>query len=143
MLSPLHRAKLNELLRGGKRTAGTGYRRARPDDNGILRQRLELRFDGVAGCLRTPEGGSSRQIVVLIKDRAISTRLMTARECARLMGAPDSYLLPGTYNDAYRAMGDAVAVPVTRWIAERLLAPLCGRAASILQRNSVCTPYGS
>ena len=134
MLSPLHRDKLNELRRSGMQTAGTGYKRARPDDNGRLRQRLELRFDGVAGCLRTPEGGSSRQIVVLVKDKTISTRLMTARECARLMGAPETYLLPGTYNDAYRAMGDAVVVPVTRWIAERLLAPLCNRAAGILQR---------
>src|SRR5436189_1474014 len=42
MLSPLHRDKLNELLRSGVQTAGTGYRRARPDDQGMLRQRLEL-----------------------------------------------------------------------------------------------------
>jgi DNA (cytosine-5)-methyltransferase 1 len=40
------------------------------------------------------------------------------------MGAPENYKLPGTYNDGYRAMGDAVAVPVSRYLAESLLAPL-------------------
>ena len=54
----------------------------------------------------------------------LETRLLTARETARLMGAPDSYKLPGSYNDGYRAMGDAVAVPVAKWLARYLLAPL-------------------
>jgi hypothetical protein len=44
------------------------------------------------------------------------------------MGAPDTYELSGSYNDCYRAMGDAVAVPVTRWLARHLLAPLVARA---------------
>ncbi|WP_432775626.1 DNA (cytosine-5-)-methyltransferase [Brevibacillus gelatini] len=96
-----------------------GYKRTR---NG--RQVLELRFDGIAGCLRTPEGGSSRQFLVLKKDGVLKTRLLTIRETARLMGAPDTYELPGTYNDGYRAMGDAVAVPVARFLAKQLLAPL-------------------
>ena len=85
---------------------------------------LELRFDDVAGCLRTPEGGSSRQVLVLRQGTDLKTRLLTARETARLMGAPDSFKLPGSYNDGYRAMGDAVAVPVAKWIARYLLAPL-------------------
>jgi DNA (cytosine-5)-methyltransferase 1 len=96
-----------------------GYRRTR---NG--KQVLELRFDDLAGCLRTPEGGSSRQVVVIKKDGRLHSRLITTREAARLMGAPDTYLLPGRYNDGYKAMGDAVAVPVAKWLAEYLLVPL-------------------
>jgi DNA (cytosine-5)-methyltransferase 1 len=80
--------------------------------------------------LRTPNGGSSRQTVILVNDGQIRSRLMTVRECARLMGAPDTYELPGSYNDGYRAMGDAVAVPVTRWITRHLLAPLAARSRS-------------
>lgn len=38
----------------------TGYRTTRHGE-----QQLELRFDGVAGCLRTPEGGSSKQYLVV------------------------------------------------------------------------------
>lgn len=97
----------------------TGYRRTR---NG--QQRLELRFDGIAGCLRTPEGGSSRQYMVVKKDGEIHARLLTVREVARLMGAPDSFILPGTYNDGYKAMGDAVALPVARFIGEKFLAKI-------------------
>jgi DNA (cytosine-5)-methyltransferase 1 len=96
-----------------------GYKRTRHG-----KQVLELRFDGLAGCLRTPEGGSSRQVIVLRKGERFLTRLLTARETARLMGAPETYALPGSYNDGYRAMGDAVAVPVVLYLAQHLLAPL-------------------
>lgn len=96
-----------------------GYKRIRHGQ-----QYLELRFDNVAGCLRTPVGGSSRQVLVLKKEGKLSTRLLTVRETARLMGAPESYKLPGTYNDGYKAMGDAVAVPVARYLARHLLSPL-------------------
>lgn len=94
----------------------TGYRRTRQG-----KQQLELRFDGIAGCLRTPEGGSSKQFLVVKKDGRVRARLLTVREAARLMGAPDDFVLPGTYNDGYRAMGDAVALPVARFIGEALL----------------------
>ena len=101
-----------------------GYKRTR---NG--QQVLELRFDGVAGCLRTPEGGSSRQHLVLPTNGTLKTRLLTVREAARLMGAPPDYQIPGTYNDGYRALGDAVAVPPVRHLVEHLLAPLAERTA--------------
>lgn len=94
----------------------TGYRRTR-----YGQQQLELRFDGIAGCLRTPEGGSSKQYLVIKKDGKTHARLLTVRETARLMGAPDSFILPGSYNDGYKAMGDAVAMPVARFIGERFL----------------------
>ncbi len=108
-----------------------GYRRTRSGN-----QVLELRFDGLAGCLRTPEGGSSRQYVVIPREDRIDTRLLTVREAARLMGAPDDYSLPGAndkhsleggYNEGYKAMGDAVAVPVAHYLSENLLAPLAAR----------------
>lgn len=101
-----------------------GYRRTRNH-----RQVLELRFDGVAGCLRTPEGGSSRQLLVMRRDGRLRTRLLTVREAARLMGAPDSYRIPGSYSDGYKAMGDAVAAPVARWLGVHFLAPLAQTAA--------------
>lgn len=109
-----HRAKLDNGFQ-----VAPGYKRTRKG-----KQVLELRFDDIAGCLRTPEGGSSRQFLVIKKSGKLFTRVLTAREIARLMGAPDNYKLPGSYNDAYRAMGDAVAVPPARWLAKHLLFPL-------------------
>ena len=94
----------------------TGYRRMRYGE-----QRLELRFDGIAGCLRTPEGGSSKQYLVVKKNGETHARLLTVRETARLMGAPDHFILPGSNNDGYKAMGDAVAMPVAHFIGERFL----------------------
>lgn len=123
MLSPLNKRKVETAASLKRYFVGTGYKRVRVED-GVRRQRLEVRFDGMAGCLRTPEGGSSRQIMVILDRGRVFTRLLTVRETARLMGAPDSFRLPGSYNDGYRAMGDAVAVPVTRWLSQNLLAPL-------------------
>jgi len=50
--------------------------------------------------------------------------LLAPREAARLMGLPDSYLLPTRYNDAYHLAGDGLAVPVVRYFAAQLLEPI-------------------
>lgn len=118
LISAKHRNVLNSVPDSNVFVA-PGYRRTR-----YGKQVLELRFDDLAGCLRTPKGGSSRQVVVIKRGGQLRSRLITTREAARLMGAPDSYVLPGTYNDGYKAMGDAVAVPVAKWLAKFLLAPL-------------------
>ena len=118
LVSPRHAARLAELP-SDLMFVASGYRRTRSSG-----QVLELRFDGVAGCLRTPEGGSSRQLLVMRREGVLRSRLLTVREAARLMGAPDSYRLPGSYTDAYKAMGDAVAAPVAHWLGRHLLRPL-------------------
>lgn len=122
LVAPQHRERLQHAS-NGRRAVFPGYKRTR---NG--RQVLELRFDDVAGCLRTPEGGSSRQLLVIRRGGETTTRLLTVREAARLMGAGDDYVLPGSYNDGYKAMGDAVAAPAVRHLAKTLLAPLVARA---------------
>jgi DNA (cytosine-5)-methyltransferase 1 len=99
--------------------AVTGYRRTRHG-----KQSLELRFDGLAGCLRTPEGGSSKQFLVVKQKGELHARLLSTREVARLMGAPDTFILPESYNDAYKAMGDAVALPVASFIGQSFLVRL-------------------
>lgn len=116
-------ARMMETLNAKDDAIATGYRRTR---NGS--QQLELRFDGIAGCLRTPAGGSSKQYVVIRENGKNHARLLTVREAARLMGAPESYSLPGSYNDGYFAMGDAVVMPVATFLAERFLLPLAEEA---------------
>lgn len=123
MMSPANLAKLEAAKRAGRRMVGTLYRRTRWQD-GVKVQRAEARFDGIAGCLRTPTGGSSRQFVLLVEKGAVRVRLMSARETARLMGLSDDYVLPERYNDAYHLTGDGVVVPVVRHIAAALLEPL-------------------
>jgi DNA (cytosine-5)-methyltransferase 1 len=123
LMSPLNRKKVADAMRTSRRTVGALYRRTRPDENGIKRQRAEVRFDDIAGCLRTPAGGSSRQAILVIEGRKIRSRLLSPREAARLMGLHDDYVLPERYNDAYHVCGDGVCVPVVRHVAQHVLEP--------------------
>ena len=124
IMDPVNRLKVDKAIASGKVHLGTVYKRGRPDANGVVRQRAEIRFDGIAGCLRTPAGGSSRQTIVVVRDGKISARLLSSREAARLMGLPESYLLPDAYNDAYKLSGDGVAVPVVRFLRDQLFDPI-------------------
>ena len=83
----------------------------------------ELRTDGIAGCLRTPRGGSGRQILFCAGQGEFRVRLVTPRECARLMGA-DDFKITVPMNQALFGFGDAVCVPVIEWIANNYLNPV-------------------
>jgi DNA (cytosine-5)-methyltransferase 1 len=124
MMSDIHLAKVTAALRDGRRTVGCIYKRMRVDEHGNRVQRAEVRFDGISGCLRTPVGGSSRQIIIEVEKNQVNTRLLSPREAARLMGLPEDYVLPERYNDAYHLAGDGVVVPVVRFLARHLLEPL-------------------
>ncbi len=124
LMAPVHRMKVADAMSAGRRVVGTLYRRTRPDEAGIKRQRAEVRFDDVAGCLRTPAGGSSRQTIIAVEGQTVRTRLLSAREAARLMGLSDRYRLPARYNDAYHVCGDGVCVPAVRHIARKVLEPV-------------------
>ncbi|OUS06479.1 DNA (cytosine-5-)-methyltransferase [Gammaproteobacteria bacterium 42_54_T18] len=116
MMTDVNKAKVTAAKVSGKKMVGGLYRRTR---NGV--QRAEVRFDGVAGCLRTPTGGSSRQTILIVEGKKVRSRLLSPREGARLMGLPDSYILPRNYNESYHLVGDGVAVPVVSYLAENLL----------------------
>lgn len=117
-MSPKHRAQAEEMIQGSRTSYGTVFRRIRNS-----KSMAELRTDGVAGCLRTPRGGSGRQILVAAGRGRFAVRLLTPRECARLMGAND-FVLNVPLNQALFGFGDAVCVPVVEWIAENYLNPV-------------------
>ncbi len=124
MMSPLNRAKVKTAQTQGRRVVGGVYRRTRPDAQGRKVQRAEVRFDEVAGCLRTPAGGSSRQIILVVEGDRVRSRLLSGREAARLMGLDDDYVLPARYNDAYHVAGDGVVAPVVTHLARSLIEPV-------------------
>jgi DNA (cytosine-5)-methyltransferase 1 len=124
LMTERHRTRLLAMQQSGNRTVGTVYKRMRVGDDGRKLQRAELRWDGVAGCLRTPGGGSSRQTLLLVQGDEVRSRLLSPREAARLMGLPEAYNLPKRYNDAYHVAGDGLVVPVVEYLATHLLNPL-------------------
>ena len=123
MMSEVNLAKVETAKAASIPMVGGIYKRTRYE-HGIKVQRAEIRFDNIAGCLRTPAGGSSRQLVMLVDGQNIRSRLISTRETARLMGLPDSYKLPIAYNEAYHLTGDGVAVPVVHHIAKHIFESL-------------------
>ncbi|MDA9612777.1 DNA (cytosine-5-)-methyltransferase [Paracoccaceae bacterium] len=124
LMTPQNLEKVSVAKLSNSKMVGTIYKRTRVDTDGIKKQRAEVRFDQVAGCLRTPSGGSSRQTIMLVDGDEVRTRLLSKREAARLMGLPDEYKLPVRYNEAYKLAGDGVAVPVVRFLSQSLLEPI-------------------
>ncbi len=123
MMTPLHLSKVDRAKKSGRKQIGALYKRTR-EERGVRRQRAEVRFDDLAGCLRTPGGGSSRQTILVVERESVRSRLLAPREAARLMGLPESYKLPSRYNDAYHVAGDGVCVPVVRHLARSILEPM-------------------
>ncbi len=128
LMSHVNLAKVEAAKRAGRRMVGGIYRRTRTDELGRKVQRAEVRFDDVSGCLRTPAGGSSCQVIVVVDGYQVRTRLISARETARLMGLPDSYRLPRNYNEAYHLTGDGVVAPVVGHLAAHLFEPVLDAA---------------
>jgi DNA (cytosine-5)-methyltransferase 1 len=124
MMSDVNLDKVRAAQRTGQLMVGGVYKRTRLDDDDEKRVRAEVRFDDVAGCLRTSTGGSSRQSIIVVKGDSVRSRLLSSREAARLMGLPEEYKLPRSYNEAYHLIGDGVVVPVVRYLAEYVLEPI-------------------
>lgn len=122
-MAPLHRQRLEAVRASGERQIGAAFRRVRMEA-GIKVQRIEARFDGLAGCLRTPAGGSSRQYVLEVAEGQVRARFLTPREAMRLMGAGEDYQLPNSITAGLKLAGDGVAVPVVRALSDGLLRPL-------------------
>ena len=141
-MSEKHRKEADRMIAGTSWSYGTVFRRVR---NG--RSMAELRTDGIAGCLRTPRGGRGRQILFCAGKGEYRVRLLTPKECARLMGAND-YKINVPLNQALFGFGDAVCVPVIQWIAKHYLNPTLQEMAKTplplpTKRKSVTYPKAS
>jgi DNA (cytosine-5)-methyltransferase 1 len=62
----------------------------------------------------------------LAVQQTMRVRRLTPRECERLQGFPDDYTLipyrnkPAADGPRYKALGNSMAVPVMKWIGERI-----------------------
>jgi len=126
-----HRAVAERMIGAARVGHATAFRRMRDCGDGRgKRSVIELRTDGLAGCLRTPKGGSARQILFEAGGGACRVRHLTATECARLQGVADA--LPPGFSETKLlfALGDAVCVPAVRWALEAMTGDLgCAPAA--------------
>ncbi|MUM95585.1 DNA (cytosine-5-)-methyltransferase [Escherichia coli] len=128
-MSEKHKSVLHQMIHSPEYSYGTVYRRMRN-----AQSTAELRTDGIAGCLRTPKGGSSKQILIQAGMGHWMVRLLSPREYARLQGVRDSFILPENDNKGYFAMGDAVCVPVIEFIAKNIITPAYKRYFGYLKQ---------
>jgi DNA (cytosine-5)-methyltransferase 1 len=128
-MSAKHQQQARQMIDGKSFTYATAFRRVRHD-----KSMAELRTDGIAGCLRTPRGGSGRQILLKAGRGRYQVRLLTARECARLQGVPEKYVIDVPLNQALFGFGDAVCVPAVEWIVQHYLTPV----ARTLNPKRIC-----
>ena len=70
---------------------------------------------GVANTLTSRYGKDGREN--LVPQRSKNPRMFTPKECARLMGFPESFKLPETKTPAYRQFGNSVCVPIIKALA--------------------------
>ncbi|EDW0700477.1 Dam family site-specific DNA-(adenine-N6)-methyltransferase, partial [Salmonella enterica subsp. enterica] len=93
---------------------------------------VEVRNDGTANALLTPNGGRAGMGVGAV-GWGMQVRRLTPVECERLQGFPDNHtLIPWRGKVAadcpdgprYKAIGNSMAVPVMRWIGERIAAAM-------------------
>jgi len=98
-----------------KKGNGFGYSLADPD--GITRT-LSSRYY---------KDGSE----ILIPQKGKNPRRLTPRECARLMGFPETYEIPVSNTQAYKQFGNSVAVPVVEKIARKMTKCLDANSSSI------------
>lgn len=120
----LRRVRLAQDL--NKRQVGNLHLRMRPHDGANV-QRAEVNFASVSSCIRTPRGGGSRPRVIVVTGLRVRTRLLSASEAAKIMGLPDGYKLPTSYENAFQLLGDGVVVPVISFIRDKILDPLVQR----------------
>ena len=64
--------------------------------------------------------GKDGSEILVSRGEGKNPRRLTPRECARLMGYPDSFSIPVSDTQAYRQFGNSVAVPVIRAIGEAM-----------------------
>jgi len=122
---PGHAAAVERMRVGESFSYATAFRRVRSIGKGKgaeKRSVVELRTDGLAGCLRLPKGGSARQMLLRAGRGEARVRYLTPSECASLQGV-DPERLPKGYRaaDLLTGLGDAVCVPAVAWVLENFV----------------------
>lgn len=108
------------------RAKGNGFGYGLVDLNGITRT-LSARYYKDGSEILIPQG----------KDK--NPRRLSPRECARLMGYPDSYKLDQVSDvQAYRQCGNSVVVPLITAVAEQIVKTISDYERNIELRNSKC-----
>ncbi len=79
---------------------------------------------------------------ILVKQPRRNPRRLTPRECARLMGFPDDFVIPVSDTRAYKQFGNSVVVPLVEAVACRVIAAMRAPRESAETRRLRVEPGG-
>jgi DNA (cytosine-5)-methyltransferase 1 len=105
------------------RAKGNGFGYGLADLNGITRT-LSARYY---------KDGSE----ILIPQEGKNPRRLTPRECARLQGFDDSFIIPVSDTQAYKQFGNSVVVPLVTAVAELIVSKMESMKEIEVRRESV------
>ena len=90
---------------------GNGFGFGLTDLNGISRT-ISARYYKDGAEILVPQGNK------------LNPRRLTPRECARLQGFPDNYIIPVSDNQAYKQFGNSVTVPLMQAVGKQVVKSL-------------------
>lgn len=99
-------------------TVGVGVE-GRGNELGVRTVISTLQGGGKRGYRIDAEGAAGGHLIV--SGDGFGVRRLTPLECERLQGFPDGWTDEQSDSARYRMLGNAVAVPVVQWIADRLV----------------------
>ncbi|MEF3078086.1 DNA (cytosine-5-)-methyltransferase [Winogradskyella poriferorum] len=76
---------------------------------------------------------------ILIPQRGKNPRRLTPRECARIQGFPDKFIIPVSNNQAYKQFGNSVAVPLIQAVGKNIVKELLKANEHSRESNSIST----
>lgn len=76
---------------------------------------------------------------VLIPQKGKNPRRLTPRECARLQGFPDKFVIPVSNNQAYKQFGNSVVTPLIQAVAKNIVKELENLNESSRKSNTIST----
>lgn len=75
---------------------------------------------------------------ILIPQKGKNPRRLTPRECARIQGFPDQFIIPVSDNQAYRQFGNSVATPLIEAVGKNIVKELLKINESKKAQIAVC-----
>ncbi|XZM28188.1 DNA cytosine methyltransferase [Clostridium perfringens] len=84
--------------------------------NEIRPSRCSFRNNGVFPCFTAKMGTGGNNVPVIVEKR----RKVTVRECLKVMGFPDSFIMKENYNQSYKQIGNSVVVSIISMLAEEI-----------------------
>ena len=83
----------------------------------IRKSRCAFRFDNISPCLTAKMGTGGNNIPIFVNE----LRKFTTRECLRIQGFPEHYLIKSNTAQSYKQIGNSVSIPVIKLLAKTII----------------------